>query len=244
MQYTDDATLEWYLKVNNLSAEDLIEDGPSSERASVLAAMADYELARSDAFDVLAEASALVIVDMQVGFVRQTSPQWVPQAERMVPTLARTATAARALGIPVVFTSAQFLDPSPTDALKMTKPIAEGNLAEDAEGLEIIPELWEDGDVLIGTKHTYDAFWQTDLDYRLRALRRDTVIIAGTLTNFCCEATARAAFDRGYHVVMGSDLCASDNPWAHNSALQTVRRGIGRVLTSQEIIESWESRHR
>mgnify|MGYP001001164472 CR=1 FL=1 len=41
MQYTDDATLEWYLKVNNLSAEDLIEDGPSSERASVLAAMAD-----------------------------------------------------------------------------------------------------------------------------------------------------------------------------------------------------------
>lgn len=93
MQYTDDATLEWYLKVNNLSAEDLIEDGPSSERASVLAAMADYELARSDAFDVLAEASALVIVDMQVGFVRQTSPQWVPQAERMVPTLARTATA-------------------------------------------------------------------------------------------------------------------------------------------------------
>lgn len=234
-------TLELYRSLYGLTEQDLYRDAERSEAEVVLAAVADYHTDRPHAFDIDPGASALVVIDMQAGFVRRSSPQWIPQAERIVPRLDEVAEAARQRGIPVVFTSAQFLDPSPTDALRMTAAIAEGNLGAGTEQLEILPELWREGDLLIGTKHTYDAFWQTDLDYILRGLRKDTLVIAGTLTNFCCEATARAGFDRGYHVVLCSDLCASDNPWTHDATLQTVRRGYGRVLDSGAVLDAWQA---
>lgn len=234
-------TLELYRSLYGLAEQDLYRDPERSEAEVVLAAVADYHTDRPHAFDIDPGASALVVIDMQAGFVRRSSPQWIPQAGRIVPRLDEVAEAARQRGIPVVFTSAQFLDPSPTDALRMTAAIAEGNLGAGTEQLEILPELWREGDLLIGTKHTYDAFWQTDLDYILRGLRKDTLVIAGTLTNFCCEATARAGFDRGYHVVLCSDLCASDNPWTHDATLQTMRRGYGRVVDSSAVLDAWQA---
>lgn len=232
-------TIDLYKRVYGLDDADLFHDGDRSEVETILAAVADYRTDRPHVFPVDPDRCALVVIDMQVGFVRRESPQWIPQAERILPRLGTVADAARGLGVPVVFTSAQYLDPSPNDALQMTTAIAEGNLAAGTAGLEVVPELWRDGDVLIGTKHTYDAFWQTDLDYVLRGLRRDTVVITGTMTNFCCEATARAGFDRGYHVVLCADLCASDNPWSHDATLQTIRRGYGRVLGSADVLTRW-----
>jgi nicotinamidase-related amidase len=44
-----------------------------------------------------------------------------------------------------------------------------------------------------------------------------TVINCGTLTNFCCESTARTAYFLNYHVVFGSDVNASDNALAHEA---------------------------
>jgi nicotinamidase-related amidase len=233
-------TIELYKRVYGIADDDLVHDGNRSEEDVVLSALADYHTDRPHAFHIDAGSSALVVVDMQVGFVDRSSPQWVPQAERMVPGLNRVAESARELDIPVIFTSALFLDPSPTDVLRLTPTIAAGNLAVGTPGLEIVPELWRDGDILVDTKHTYDAFFGTDLDYHLRGRKKDTIVIAGTLTNFCCEATARAGFDRGYHVVLASDLCASDNPWAHDATMQTIRRGFGRVVDSNAVIAEWQ----
>lgn len=239
MRYDPHQIIDFYKDTFGLTDTDLVDDGSISEIDTILAAMADYHTDRPDAFALDPADCALIVVDMQLGFVSRHSPQWVPQAERIVPRLAAFADHARRASIPVIFTSANFLDPSPTDALRMTPAIAEGNLEEGTDQLRIVPELWRDGDILIGTKHTYDAFHQTDLDYLLRGRGRKTLVITGTLTNFCCEATARAGFDRGYHVVLCPDLCASDNPWAHDATQQTIRRGYGRVLDSAAVIDSW-----
>ncbi len=63
-----------------------------------------------------------------------------------------------------------------------------------------------------------------------------TVIICGTLTNFCCESTARTAYFLNYHVVFGSDVNASDNALAHEATIRTMRRGFARVLDHETII--------
>lgn len=229
-------TLAFYRRVYGLSEADMLTGDGVSEEEVVAGAYADYHLDRTAAFHIDPAKCALLVIDMQVGFVRRSSPQWIPQAERIVPALDAFATALRQQQIPVFFTSAMYLDPSPNDGLRMTTAIADGNLGEGSAGLEVLPELVRDGDVIIANKHTYDPFWQTDLDYRLRALQRDTIIVTGTLTNFCCEAAARAGHDRGYHVVMCADLCASDNPWSHDATMQTMRRGVGRVLRADEVL--------
>ena len=230
-----DPALSAYMKTFGLSRADLFEDPSASEAHVVVAASRDYLVDRPGAFRVEARRCALVVVDMQVGFVRRQSPQWIPQAERMVRPLSDFAELCRRSGIPVIFTSANFLDPSPNDALAFTNAIAQGNLAEGAKGLEVLPELLRDGDEVISTKRTYDSFYQTDLEYRLRGRRRDTVIVTGTMTNFCCEATARNAFDRGFHVVFPSDLNATDDALCHEGTLRTLRRGYARVMTSQAL---------
>ncbi len=62
-------------------------------------------------------------------------------------------------------------------------------------------------------------------------LRRDTVIICGKMTNNCCGASARDAFFRGYRVVFGSDVNATEDPELHEGELRTLRRGYALVLS-------------
>jgi nicotinamidase-related amidase len=75
------------------------------------------------------------------------------------------------------------------------------------------------------------------LETILRNLEKDTVIICGTLTNFCCGTTARQAYERGFKVVIGSDVTSTDDPALHDAELKTLRKGFAMVLSADKIIE-------
>ena len=68
-------------------------------------------------------------------------------------------------------------------------------------------------------------------------MERDTVIICGTLTNFCCGATARQAYERSFKVVFGSDITATDDPDMQKPELKVLRKGFAKVLSVEEIIK-------
>jgi nicotinamidase-related amidase len=85
-------------------------------------------------------------------------------------------------------------------------------------------------------KHSYSGFHQTPLESVLRSLGATTVVITGTMTNFCCGSTAREAFWRGFDVVFGSDCNSTDDPGLHEAELATLRRGFARIATAAEII--------
>jgi nicotinamidase-related amidase len=85
-------------------------------------------------------------------------------------------------------------------------------------------------------KHSYSGFHQTPLESVLRSLGISTIVIAGTMTNYCCGATAREAFWRGFDVVFGSDINSTDDPELHDAEIRTLRRGFARIATAAEII--------
>ncbi|MEU9881243.1 cysteine hydrolase family protein [Streptomyces phaeochromogenes] len=84
-------------------------------------------------------------------------------------------------------------------------------------------------------KPSYGAFYDTPLDTMLRNLARDTVIVTGTLTNYCCGTTARQAYERGYKVVVGSDVTATDDETRQEPELAVPRKGFALVLAAEEI---------
>ncbi|MGW2283937.1 isochorismatase family cysteine hydrolase [Streptomyces phaeochromogenes] len=84
-------------------------------------------------------------------------------------------------------------------------------------------------------KPSYGAFCDTPLDTMLRNLARDTVIVTGTLTNYCCGTTARQACERGYKVVVGSDDTATDDETRQEPELAFLRKGFALVLAAEEI---------
>ena len=64
----------------------------------------------------------------------------------------------------------------------------------------------------------------------------DTIVITGTVTNVCCESSARDASTLGYRVIMVADANAARRDRDHNATLYTVYRSFGDVRTTDEVL--------
>ena len=200
----------------------------------------DYDTDRHHAFVIQKEECALIVVDLQNDFVASNSPIWIPEALRQIPRNKKLIETARRLGVPVIYTAHTINSDCKADFYEYWKPIRDGAIQEGSEGAEIYPEIApQKGERVIATKHAYDAFAGTDLDYVLRNLGTKTVVICGTVTNFCCESTARSAYFNNYHVVFVEDCVSSDNPQAHKATIRTLRRVFARVMTGETLMNIW-----
>jgi nicotinamidase-related amidase len=70
----------------------------------------------------------------------------------------------------------------------------------------------------------------------LRRRGIDTVLIAGTVTNVCCESSARDAASTGFRVVMVADANAARSDAEHNATLHTIYRSFGDVRSTNEVL--------
>ncbi len=198
----------------------------------------DYERDRHWAFELKPEESALIVVDMQEDFVNPNNPMCVPEAYRQVPRIKTLIEACRDIGVPVIYSAHNIAGDCCADFYEYWDPVAAGAIKEGSEGADIYHEIYpKPGERVIRVKHTYDSFAGTDLDYVLRDQDIKTIIICGTLTNFCCESTARTGYFLNYHVVFGSDVNATDNAMAHHATIRTMRRGFARLMDHQTIID-------
>ena len=76
----------------------------------------------------------------------------------------------------------------------------------------------------------------SDLPNRLRARGFDTVIIAGTVTNICCESSARDAMMTNFKVIMVSDGNAASNMREHEASLIAFYLTFGDVMDTDFIV--------
>ncbi len=63
------------------------------------------------------------------------------------------------------------------------------------------------------------------------------ILIAGTKTNVCCEATGRDAMMLDFNTVMISDCTAALSGEEHRASLETFIQQFGDVVTHSEAIE-------
>jgi ureidoacrylate peracid hydrolase len=194
---------------------------------------------------VEAGRTALLVVDMQNYFVAQGHPAEVPMARQIVPAINRMASAVRRAGGTVVW-----IQTTKTGAIEhwrnfqarmLTPARQEARLAgldELAEGYRIFPELEVLPTDMRAKKIKYSAFisHSSDLDAQLRRRGIDTVLVAGTLTNVCCESTARDAMMLDYRVAMLSDANATLSDEEHAATLNTFAMFFGDVVTVDEAI--------
>jgi nicotinamidase-related amidase len=187
--------------------------------------------------------TALLVIDMIDEFVKPNwSPYWVPDATRQVPTIRRVIDAFHAAELPVIFLAYEVSVHGRNFPITETLvPIGEdvGNYADSIlQEVAIFEDLAPQEQDLVVLKHCYSGFHGTELDLVLRGLDISTLVISGTMTNFCCGATAREAFWHGYKVVFGSDINSTDDSHLHDAELQTLRRGFARIMSSDEIVRA------
>jgi len=196
------------------------------------------------AFEIVPERCALLVIDMQNEFVKpHWTPDWVPAATNQVPRIRELIGRCREARIPVVFTvyakTHGYLDrPRTGSAMPGRYPWVDVDRSSFFVEGRVWHELAPGEDEIVIRKPSYGAFYDTPLETILRNLEKDTVIICGTLTNYCCGMTARQAYERGFKVVFGSDVTAADDPDMQEPELRVLRKGFARVMTAAEIIAS------
>ena len=94
-------------------------------------------------------------------------------------------------------------------------------------------------------KHEPNSFLNTNLLELLRGWEIERVVIAGMMTHMCVDATARAASDLGFQVIVAEDACATRDlkygdttiPAEHvHKAFLAALKSYGKVMKSDEII--------
>ena len=179
------------------------------------------------------KSTALVLIDLEHAIVsRQLAPH---AATDVVARSAKLAEAVRASGGTVVYVHVLITDilslPADRANPRPTGPIP-------PEASELVPEAgFREGDVLI-TKRQWGAFYGTNLEQQLRRRGVRTIIMAGIATNMGVESTARAAHDQGYELVFAEDAMSSMSVELHQFSTQNIFPMMGRVRTSDEIIEA------
>jgi nicotinamidase-related amidase len=92
---------------------------------------------------------------------------------------------------------------------------------------------------LIAEKTAFSAFFPDScaLPALLERQGIDTVLVTGTVTNICCESSARDANAAGFKVVMVADANAARRDQDHNAALHNIYRSFGDVRPTAEVLE-------
>jgi nicotinamidase-related amidase len=183
--------------------------------------------------------SALLLLDYQNynvhpdGYWASVTPGLI---ERVAPALERTGealAAARSAGLRVVHVQnawrAGHPDINPHTPWQADAKLA-GRSVEGTWAVEFFQPLAPIGDELIVRKRSVSGFAGTDLDRLLRLHDVSTVVIAGIITNFAAEGTARDASDRGYRVVVLGDCCESITDEMHTFAITQILPVVGAVV--------------
>jgi len=192
--------------------------------------------------------TALLVVDMQRGFVDPGEALEVPQAREIVPVIQRLLAVFQSRRLPVVFTEFVYSERVPLlvgDLHPEHKPAPPGaptgfglpssNCLEGHPSAETIPALGPRPDELVVRKHGYDAFHGTPLDGALRACGVPSLVVTGTLTDICVLASIVGAFNREYRVTVAEDAVATLWPEIQRATLDIIGRAFGRVVSSKDI---------
>lgn len=188
--------------------------------------------------------TAHLVVDMQNGFVEEGAPVEVPAAREVTQEINRISKAVRAAGGINIFLRFTTPDPDgpmawPIFAERMLEGIGAHRAAfqPGAHYWQMWPEIEVlDGDLLVD-KHRFSGFTPgtSTLDAELNKRGIDTLIISGTLTNCCCESTARDAMQLNYKVIMAVDACAALSDEAHAGTLDSMALIFADLRSVEEL---------
>jgi ureidoacrylate peracid hydrolase len=191
--------------------------------------------------------TALIVVDMQNAFM-MPGVAHAPclAAQDIVPNINRLAQAVRDTGGTVVWIKTAYTD----DTLENWSTLydmlgAKGTekraaaLTRGSKGYELWDTLDVRPDDLTVEKNRYSAFIQgsSDLAEVLRARGLDTLLITGTVTNVCCESTARDAMMLNFKTVMITDGNAAVTDEDHNASLTAFYLIFGDVMSTDFAID-------
>lgn len=179
--------------------------------------------------------TALLVIDAQQEYFAPLGRLPLPDGPRAVERIAALLAWARAHGTPVVHVVHESRRSDPTTFAPGSPTLAIHPAAQPAVGEPVV------------TKHLPGAFTGTALETHLRAQGIEQLILAGFMTQMCCDTTARQAAHRGFRVLMAADAMAAmtltapdgttiSHDQVHRTHLASLHGFLATVTTSAALL--------
>ena len=162
------------------------------------------------------ERAALLVIDLERGFIDESSPLCIRGAAATLPACGQAIAYARAAGVPGCCSHRAYrANGSDVEACRYPgwqaggKPLAPGSTGPGS--VETPPEVTpQEGDYVV-LKPRFSAFFQTELDLILRRLGVRTLYLTGTTTPNCIRTTCYDGLSLDYNVGILTDCCSSNS---------------------------------
>jgi ureidoacrylate peracid hydrolase len=180
------------------------------------------------------QRTALLLIDMQADFAAPDGAMAqlgrdMTAAQAALTKAAMLVDAARTAGVPLFFVR----------LLSEPGGGARGLFCvEGTRGADFVGPQPEAEDVII-SKSRFSAFAGTGLAERLRAQAIDTLVLAGLTTECCIQASAWAAFELDFRVILASDACAAYEDELHRHALRALELSGATLAVSADLAACW-----
>lgn len=154
-------------------------------------------------------------------------------------------TAANRAGVPVVHVTTEYRDSeeirrNPKWRNTENRGDPEYNL-EGTSGAEIMPQLRVENDYVLLPKKRYSPFIGTDIEFVLRGLDVERLVITGVNTNTCVQCTCFEATNRDYEVIVPEECVGSmDGEEFHQLGLKNIDHALGDVVSMNEVLTEFK----
>jgi len=199
---------------------------------------------------VVPSATALLVVDVQNAYCVRGQGEYAkavpvhPDPEReaylrrvetlVLPAIRRVQDALRAAGGEVLFTVIESLTRDGRDR-SLDHKLSDMHIPKGSPLGRVVDAVAPVGDEIVIPKTSSGIFNSTNVDYVLRNLGVDYLIVAGVFTDQCVDMTVRDAADRGYLVTVVEDGCAGSTMAKHRAALDAFG-GYCRRRTAEQVV--------
>jgi ureidoacrylate peracid hydrolase len=156
-------------------------------------------------------------------------------ANVVIPNQIRLQAAARQAGIEIIFTVIESLTQDGRDR-SLDHKISGLNVPKGSWEAKVIDEVGPRGDEIVIPKTASGIFNCTNIEYVLRNLGIEYLVVYGVVTDQCVESAIRDAADRGFLVTQVEDCCAAETDENHRTSIESMRGHYCRTRSTDEVI--------
>ena len=188
--------------------------------------------------------TALLVIDVQNGEYNEklikAEPQhayfWDRLGKSVIPNGQKLLAACRGAGVEVLFTTVECYTLDGRDR-SLDYKVSGIFFAKGSREAQVLDELKPQPNEIVIPKMSSSVFVSTNIDYVLRNLGIEYLMVMGLLTDQCVESAVRDACDLGFLVTLIEDACATKTQERHDATLRAIKGYCRQRKTEQVLAE-------
>jgi nicotinamidase-related amidase len=119
------------------------------------------------------------------------------------------------------------------------RPHAEMHNIEGSKWCDFMVDV-DEKDLIVDTKKRLSAFYSSDLEFLLRNMKKNTIVLTGVLSDCCILSTSFDASNRDFKLLVPRDLTRGFSPERERAAFEIISHYLGLVVESEELVSKWK----